>query len=852
MRAFDSTAATGAASHVPAAGAPAFPGRTPLSHQSHTATGPRAAAVDYIRGVTQAEQREEGGMNVVRRRNVVVRSGLVLAVAAGFAAAVVMSGPAVANPVSAQSGAATTTTSCALGNGVSHVINIVFDNVHFSRDNPNVPSDLEQMPHLLDFLKSNGVLFSNSHTPLIAHTADDSLTMYTGLYGDRHGQPVTNSYKTYNPDGSTDPAGSFAYWTSPVYDTANPPTAGHDDTPTMVYSEKVPATPGNTGRQTPAPWVPFTRAGCSVGDFSTANMVLENTKLDLPSIFGAGSPEVAQYDADPDSFKDVETADYVGVALHCAQEDTLCADAKAVKYGQTTPSPTAVVDSLPTEPGGYTGYQALFGARYLGPQLGAGTPSLSHNGYPVTDAAGNLTDLDGNAIVESFSGAPGFPGFNPTATQTLAYLADMQESGIPVTYGYISDLHERKPGSSGCTTASATGIGYALGPGDSCYVSNAAAYDAAFAKFFARLASDGITPANTEFVIGAEENDQLDGANVGRAIEPTPAGCDGVNVACNYAVGQIGELQANINGLLSTTASAGTAFDIEPQGAAVYVHGRPSASDPAVRQLQRDTAAMAVDDPYTGVAGEKIVNYQAGALEQRVLHMQTADPLRTPTYTIFPRPDYYFATFGPNVTITGRYAWNHGYYSPNIDITWAGMAGPGVAVRGVDGPQPGAGNQPHDPNSQNTVPQASTVGTWVEETDLRPTLLYLTGLHDDYQSDGHVITQALSSVPAPLRDTQELAAGYAQINSSVGRFATDTLIAETKALASGTGSNDHAYVAEQAILKGLAGQRDDVAAKIKKLLSDAAAGKKPNHGAVQSSLAHVRELLRRAEKLAQM
>ena len=36
---------------------------------------------------------------------------------------------------------------------IKHVINIVFDNVHFARDNPNVPSDLEQMPHLLNFLK---------------------------------------------------------------------------------------------------------------------------------------------------------------------------------------------------------------------------------------------------------------------------------------------------------------------------------------------------------------------------------------------------------------------------------------------------------------------------------------------------------------------------------------------------------------------------------------------------------------------------------------------------------------------------------------------------------------------------
>ena len=31
---------------------------------------------------------------------------------------------------------------CNLGNGIKHVVYIQFDNVHFRRDNPNVPSDL--------------------------------------------------------------------------------------------------------------------------------------------------------------------------------------------------------------------------------------------------------------------------------------------------------------------------------------------------------------------------------------------------------------------------------------------------------------------------------------------------------------------------------------------------------------------------------------------------------------------------------------------------------------------------------------------------------------------------------------
>ena len=59
---------------------------------------------------------------------------------------------------------------------IQHVIYIQFDNVDFRRDNPNVRSDLEQMPHLLNFLKNNGTLLTNHHTPLIAHTADDIIT----------------------------------------------------------------------------------------------------------------------------------------------------------------------------------------------------------------------------------------------------------------------------------------------------------------------------------------------------------------------------------------------------------------------------------------------------------------------------------------------------------------------------------------------------------------------------------------------------------------------------------------------------------------------------------------------------
>ncbi|HEX8919306.1 MAG TPA: hypothetical protein VF898_12440, partial [Chloroflexota bacterium] len=44
---------------------------------------------------------------------------------------------------------------------IQHVISVQFDNVHFTRDNANIPSDLEQMPHLLNFMESNGVVLTN-------------------------------------------------------------------------------------------------------------------------------------------------------------------------------------------------------------------------------------------------------------------------------------------------------------------------------------------------------------------------------------------------------------------------------------------------------------------------------------------------------------------------------------------------------------------------------------------------------------------------------------------------------------------------------------------------------------------
>jgi hypothetical protein len=731
---------------------------------------------------------------------------------------------------------------CDLGNGVKHVIEITFDNVHFFRDNPNVPSDLEMMPHLLDFIEQNGTMLSNNHTPLIAHTADDILTTLTGLYGDRQGMPVANDYQAYNKDGSTDPAGSFAYWTDPVYDTASTPNPGHDTNPNMVYSASPPATTSPKPKPdttTPAPWVPFTRAGCNVGGVATANIELENDAVDIPKVFGAGSPEAQQLAADPDSYKDPETADYVGVAVHCARGNSVCGSAQAVKYGQTAPSATAVPDVLPNEPGGYTGYQALFGHRYIAPQLGAGTPNVSHDGYEVTNAAGNLVDLNGNQINGAYlNDSPGFPGFGSiNASQTLAYMADMQESGVPVTYGYISDIHgnEYIPAlSSACAHA-----GSALGSGSACYVAQAQYYDQAFETFIQRLAADGITPQNSEFVFSSDEGDHEAGANVGRAVQPTPANCDGAtvsgttvtpDVACTYPAGSFGELDGNLTGLLATQKNDTTALSMEDDTAPeLYVTGNPSPASPAVRTLDRDVGSLTASNPYSGNPNEKIVNYMADPAEEAILHMVNADPARTPTLALFAKPDYYLFDGGTScsgscVQVDDEYAWDHGDYAAEIDTNYAGFVGPGVKNLGLDGSASNAGPSSAGADSgQTTVPAEGTTGTWADETDIRPTLMYLVGLRDDYEHDGRVITEILqkpnNALAAP--EVERLGACYKQLNSSVGAFGTDTLVASTRGLESNS-PGDVTYKLTESTLSFLDFLRDRVAGDIK-LSLDAAA-----------------------------
>jgi hypothetical protein len=468
------------------------------------------------------------------------------------------------------------------GGQVKRVINIVFDNVHLRRDNPNVPSDLEQMPTLLNFLQNNGTVNGNHHTPLISHTAHDIVTAMTGVYGDRSGIPVSNSYGFFKPDGSVGFTSSFLYWTA----------LGGDGKPQMI---------NELGKTAPAPWVPFTRAGCDVGAFSVANIEFERAPDDVTTFFGAGSAvdlkvraELASASA---ATRQQPTTDYLGIAIHCAVGSKLCNNNLAAN------------DPLPDEPNGYSGFKGLFG---------------NINVQPVISPGGPVKDLDGNVIADAF-GRPGFPnGFSPSATQSLGYAATMLEAGVQVVYLYIQDAHDNHAGSG------------TFGPGEAGYVAQLKQYDTAFGKFFARLAADGITKDNTLFVVVPDENDHF----VGGA--PSPANCDGVNVPCTYAAGQKGEIDAFVNRLLITQRANSTVFSVHSDDApTVYINGNPAPTDAVTRTMEHDLDALVATNPMTGNT-DKLSRLLADQAEMKILHMVTASPARTPTMTMFGNDNYFF------------------------------------------------------------------------------------------------------------------------------------------------------------------------------------------------------------------
>jgi hypothetical protein len=409
-----------------------------------------------------------------------------------------------------------------------------------------------------------------------------------------------------------------------------------------------------------------------------------------------------------------------------------------------------------------------------------------------------VNNLNDQPITDQFN-QPGFPGFDGLfASTTLAYIAQMQEAGIPVTFGYISDAHDQH-GIAGEIHAT-------RGPGEADYVQQLKSYDEAFGKFFDRLAKAGIDKSNTLFVFTVEEGDHFVGS------PPTSPGCDGVNTPCTYSL--VGEINGNLTGLLATQQAITTPFTVHADMAlTIYITGNPSPTSSVARAFGRAVSKLTAVNPYTGVT-DNVTAAVADPVAMDLLHMVTADPQRTPTLAMFAHADYFLFTGAANCSLpcitvpttppTSTFAWNHGGIQPEIATIWLGLVGPGVSNRGQDD------------------------STWSDHTDVRPTMLALLGLQDTYIHDGRVLTETVEEHVQPVRlrghthTLGEFASLYKQINAPFGQLGLDSLKVSTAALASGDSTNDATYAALTNKILNWTDTRDAIAQEMKVMLDGAA------------------------------
>ena len=144
---------------------------------------------------------------------------------------------------------------------------------------------------------------------------------------------------------------------------------------------------------------------------------------------------------------------------------------------------------------------------------------------------------------------------------------------------------------------------------------------------------------------------------------------------------------------------------------------------------------------------------------------------------------------------------------------------------------------------------------WTDHTNVRPTMLALLGLRDDYRSDGRVLVSALRSnaTPDALRrhggTVRALGDVYERLNASIGEFALATLKASTTAIAS---TDEARYEQIEQAIADLTTQRDALAPQIESDLEAAAfRGKEIDEDRAKAEIAQAEAIVAAAHRLAE-
>jgi hypothetical protein len=186
------------------------------------------------------------------------------------------------------------------------------------------------------------------------------------------------------------------------------------------------------------------------------------------------------------------------------------------------------------------------------------------------------------------------------------------------------------------------------------------------------------------------------------------------------------------------------------------------------------------------------------------------------------------------ITQNPAFAWNHGDNTQDIVKTWAGIVGPGVQRRGLDD------------------------AVWSDHTDLRPTLLSLVGLSDDYRHQGRLVNEIIHqwALPREVRRHEQLVgrlgAVYKQLNAPVGALGFDSLRISNVAVSSGDPTQDVAYHIFEAYLQGVTERRNHLAQQIERILEEATFGNQPiDSREARALIGRGTELLEEVHQLAE-
>ena len=393
--------------------------------------------------------------------------------------------------------------------------------------------------------EGNGTLLTNDHTALISHTATGILTSLTGVYPDRMGQPVSNSFRYFKTDGTTRTGVTFAYWTAPLFDPAGPGTT--DTTPEMINED---------GKIAPAPWVPFTRAGCDVGSVAQRTRSWRTPRSTSPRCSAPARPRRPRRRRTRARRSPTSSA-------------SACTAPRARRLRE--PATHARPDLLPDEPGGYSGYKGLFGAKYVN---------------PVIKPSGPMTDLDGNTIQDA-NGHAASPASTGCGRRTRSPTSPRcRRPAIPVTYAYISDAHD--------------------GHGTPEHPLRIRAGRGRLRAAAARL-RQGVRKVLRPAGRGRHQQDEHAvrvhrgrGRPFRRRRSRTPAGCDGVTTPCNYETASARSTPTSA-GMICTQYGDTTLFSVHSDDAPnVYVNGQPAPDRPRSAQPRTGDGRADWLNPYTG------------------------------------------------------------------------------------------------------------------------------------------------------------------------------------------------------------------------------------------------------------